>query len=276
MCEKCNRYNNCFYCFACNINLCEYCSKECENNFHESIGFQNLKDEIEYYKKGIKRIINENFIEPEKKETNGEKEQKSYEVIVEDKIIDDIFTETKIYSNDILSIRSILEKNYDNYFHFKNIKNCYLYLQNKYKNINEINILVKIEEKDINKKIYLLDNGYNEYNEYGYNKWVEHYNHDNLNELNKFNTELYINKRQYEYKKYFIPEKEGEYEIIIKFNIDLVDCSYMFVGCENIIDINFISLNTKNVTNMSHMFSWCESLNNLPDISKWDTKILLI
>ena len=23
---------------------------------------------------------------------------------------------------------------------------------------------------------------------------------------------------------------------------------------------------------MSGMFSWCESLNNLPDISKWDTK----
>ena len=86
MCEKCNRYNNCFYCFACNINLCEYCSKECENNFHESIGFQNLKDEIEYYKKGIKRIINENFIEPEKKEINGQKQQKSYEVIDEDKI----------------------------------------------------------------------------------------------------------------------------------------------------------------------------------------------
>ena len=23
---------------------------------------------------------------------------------------------------------------------------------------------------------------------------------------------------------------------------------------------------------MSGMFSWCKSLNNLPDISKWDTK----
>ena len=77
------------------------------------------------------------------------------------------------------------------------------------------------------------------------------------------NTELYINNNNYEYKKYFIPEKEGEYKIIIKFNIDLKDCSYMFVGCENIININFISFNTTNVTNMSMMFRGCSSLNNL-------------
>ena len=46
----------------------------------------------------------------------------------------------------------------------------------------------------------------------------------------------------------------------------------MFVGCENIININFISFNTENVTNMSYMFYYCSSLKNLPDISKWDTK----
>jgi len=50
-------------------------------------------------------------------------------------------------------IKNILEKNYDNYLHFKNIKNCY-------KNINEINILIKIEKEDLNKQIYFLDNGY--------------------------------------------------------------------------------------------------------------------
>jgi surface protein len=29
--------------------------------------------------------------------------------------------------------------------------------------------------------------------------------------------------------------------------------------------------NTKNVTNMSYMFSGCSSLEFLPDISKWNT-----
>ena len=46
----------------------------------------------------------------------------------------------------------------------------------------------------------------------------------------------------------------------------------MFTGCENIISINFISFNTKNINNMSYMFSGCKSLKNLPDISKWDTQ----
>ena len=114
--------------------------------------------------------------------------------------------------------------------------------------------------------VYFLDNGYRD------NNYKEYYEHDNLKELNEFNTELYINKKQYKYKKYFKPEKEGEYEIIIKFNIDLLDCSYMFVGCKNIIYINFESFNTKNIINMSHMFENCYNLRSLPDISKWDTK----
>ena len=42
--------------------------------------------------------------------------------------------------------------------------------------------------------------------------------HDNLKELNELNTELYINNKKYKYKKYFIPEKEGIYSILLKFN----------------------------------------------------------
>ena len=131
ICERCNKNNNCFYCHACKLNLCNICSENCKNNWDELIVLQKLKDEIEHCKKEIKRIIKENFIEPEKKETNGEKEQKSYKVIDEDKIIDDNFTKIKSYSNDILLIKNILEKNYDNYLYFKNIKNSYNYLQSK-------------------------------------------------------------------------------------------------------------------------------------------------
>ena len=133
----------------------------------------------------------------------------------------------------------------------------YKYEYNYY-NINEIDILIKIKKEDINKEIY----------------FVKH-NNNNLKELNELNTELNINNNNYEYKKYFIPDKEGDYKINIKFNIDLKDCSYMFAGCENIIDINFISFNTKSVTNMSEMFSDCSSLNNLEGISKWDTVFCL-
>ena len=49
--------------------------------------------------------------------------------------------------------------------------------------------------------------------------------------------------------------------------------SNMFCGCDSLNNLEDISnWNTKNVTNMSNMFYDCSSLNNLPDISKWDTK----
>ena len=114
--------------------------------------------------------------------------------------------------------------------------------------------------------------------------------------MNELNAEIYINNKREEYKKYFIPKEIGLYNILINFNINIEECSYMFAGCEKIIDINFINFNTKkftkmkcmfygcknlqkikfsfdtaNVTDMSSMFSDCESLNNLPDISKWNT-----
>jgi len=50
---------------------------------------------------------------------------------------------------------------------------------------NEIKILINIEQKDIGKNIYFLDNF-----EYEDNMGIKHY-HDNLKELNELNTEIY-------------------------------------------------------------------------------------
>ena len=90
-------------------------------------------------------------------------------------------------------------------------------------NQNEIDIFINIEDKDINKEIYFLDNNDNI--------------HNNLKELTELNTELYINDIKQQFKKYFIPDKEDIYRIKIKFNINLSDSSFMFAGCENIINI---------------------------------------
>ena len=59
-------------------------------------------------------------------------------------------------------------------------------------------------------------------------------NHDNLKELNELNTEIFINNKKYKYTKSFKSEKEGLYEIKIKFKIKLKDCSYMFHRCYNL------------------------------------------
>ena len=77
--------------------------------------------------------------------------------------------------------------NNPNYLEYKN--------NSLYKNINEINMLIKIEKEDINKRIYFLNYRYTD------NNLVKHHDHNNIKKLNKLNSKLYINKKQYEYKK---------------------------------------------------------------------------
>ena len=99
---------------------------------------------------------------------------------------------------------------------------------------NEIDILVKVEKKDINKEIYFLNKEYSDYNKNHYVKQNDYYN---LKELNEFNTELSINGKIYKYKKYFNPDKEGEYKIKLRFDFNLTNCAFMFNECINIIEL---------------------------------------
>jgi len=112
---------------------------------------------------------------------------------------------------------------------------------------NEINLLINIDKCEINKEIYFMD-------------YYDNY-HNNLKELNDSNTELYINNIKYKYNKYFIPKNEGKYNIKLKFNINIKDCSYMFANCVNIEKINLIDFNTENIINMQYMFYECNIKN---------------
>ena len=125
---------------------------------------------------------------------------------------------------------------------------------------NEIKLTLKIEKKNVNKQVFFLDN------------FIQgKHCHDNLKELNQLNTQIFINNIKYKYGKCYRPEKDGLYEIKIKFNIKIKDCSYMFYGCSNLINIDLSSFDTSNVNNMSHMFDKCYNLTNL-DLSSFDTK----
>ena len=123
---------------------------------------------------------------------------------------------------------------------------------------NEIHLLVNVSEKDINKEIYFLDN----IDYYDEEKQIKYY-HNLFNELNVFNLKIYINEKEYKFTKYFIPDKIGDYKIKIKFNINLINCSFMFYGCNNIIDINFNYFNSEQVNNMKGMFYECDCLKNI-------------
>ena len=131
---------------------------------------------------------------------------------------------------------------------------------------NEIEIELKIEKDDINKRIYFIDNI--DYIEDKSN--IKHY-HDNLKELNESNVDLYINNKKYKYEKYIEPKKEGIYKIKLILKTYIKDCSFMFGGCKNIININFKYFNTKNVINMRYMFTGCINLEIL-DLSPFNTK----
>ena len=135
----------------------------------------------------------------------------------------------------------------------KKIKNS----KNDIYECKKIDILMKINKNDINKDIYFLDKE----------------NKNSLfDELNNNKIELYINNIKNEYKKYFKLNKEGEYEIKLKFNYNLINCDYMFANCENIIKINFISFNTKYVKSMKYMFHRCINLKYINNLLIFDTR----
>ena len=154
-----------------------------------------------------------------------------------------------IFNSNTNKLIGIYQKNYKYYpkgiyfkylidkFKFKYNEN---FIINKDNYNNEINIVVSINKEDIGQKIYFLGNKY--------------FENDNLKELNETNTELNINKKKEKYTNYFLPDNEGIYDIDIKFNIDLLDWSYMFAGCENIIYINFILFNTRYIKYIKYMF----------------------
>ena len=130
---------------------------------------------------------------------------------------------------------------------------------------NEILIKLKVEQFDVDKEVYFLDNT-NESLEKNKNKV-----HTFLPELNENNTELFIDQEKKRFEKFFKPNKEGIYEIKLKFKTYSTDRSYMFYYCKNIIGIDFSSFKTNNVNNMKNMFCFCPNLTNL-DLSSFNTE----
>ena len=80
---------------------------------------------------------------------------------------------------------------------------------------NEIEFNIKLEQIDVNKTIYFLDNTNGKYNE---NDILIQHNHDNLKEMNESNITLFINGKQIPFKKSFILAKNGIYlmKLILK------------------------------------------------------------
>ena len=123
---------------------------------------------------------------------------------------------------------------------------------------NEIYLKIKILKKDINKKIYYVDNT-------NFSDWEtkKSHRHDFLKELNELNTRVFINNNEIKYNKYFIPKNDGIYDIRLVFSIKIKDCSFMFSDCGNILSVDLSNFDSSRVTHLDHMFYECYLLKSI-------------
>ena len=271
-CFKCKKNLNQYFCQNCNKNICgDICYNNCLSNNHILIDLQKELDKITYYMTKMKLIIEEHFILPKKKNVDDgiiKKTNNSFDENEDSKISENIIH----YPCDIILIEIIIEKNYLNYFHYKNIEECFNYLNAKL-NMGNNSIIEKnrtiIEEnsKDNNDYIlikYKIRTGEKKIKIFG-KKFLERY---------KNICKIIYGDKEYNLTEYF--EINNPKIIILEIKLiginNIEDTSCMFCGCHSLISLPIISnWNTYNIINMNKMFCDCYSLINLPDISKWNT-----
>ena len=291
------------YCFSCKKNLCSFCiGKHKEHNiinfskfnmeiYKELIekiqtinelidsiidSLQKFKDNLVVYMK-INEKLNENLLKMNLNYENLKSMKNLTEMSFLKKDIEQILNTNDINKKfqKIMSIYDIMNGKTNNIANtdYDDDKIAEVQIKKRFINSNEINIKIKIEQSDVNKNIYFLDNTQESDNKNGYyeNGILVKHNHDNLSEMRESNTILIIDGESVPFKKFFIPTKSGIYSIKLLFKNKLYNCEYMFCKCKNIIDIDFSKFNTENVTDMQRMFHKCKGLKLL-DLQYFNTK----
>ena len=314
-CDKCknknksNTFNNEFYiCYECKMNLCPLC-KSIHDKTHSIINYDNKNYICNKHNEIFLRYCEDCNIDLCLSCTNEHKNHKI--VLYEDKIIDikklrkkmnefkDVINKFKLNLEEIMNKFKKIMKNMDILY---NINNDILskYEKNKnrnYKLLSNLNFMDKYIEKEIKNIKYEYDYG-NNLNKLLYlytemtdkNEEIEIiYKPDEDNEEkvrifgeafvnnNKKNCKIIYNNKEYPLKEYLNNiDKEynnkDEIKIKLKGINNITNMSYMFSECEALSSLPDISKwNTSNVNDMSNIFNGCEVLSSLPDISKWNT-----
>ena len=290
-CDKCkskpklNTFNNDFFiCYECKMNLCQLC-KSIHDNTHSIINYDN--------KNYICNKHNETFVKYCKKCKidlcfSCLNEHKNHKLIsYKDRLIDIKELRNKMnnlnmvinkFKMNLEEIINKFKKLQDNLELYSNINNNIInnYELNKNRNFSLL-ISLKNISNDIDNEIKKLKIGY----KYGYNlnKLLYLYN-----EINDINLETEINYKTFKKNKNVKKEKLRIFgSKFVKNNID--NCKIIYKNkeydlCKYLDDIDdnynyndMITIKLKgsnNITDMSYMFSQCESLYSLPDISKWN------
>ena len=267
-------------------NICIECLKEHKN--HKDINYRDLINNFDNnseYKNNINILINNinNIIKrfQEIKENMIIYYYKSNNIInnidnINYKILQNI-NEFNNYNNKILKDINLIINDNDFNNKFKNIINlCEIKNNNKINNeininkinnnsINNNNIIIgqiEIKDEDVNKDIRII-------NSFEECKKIKKFPDDKYEYLLKNEEEIKknciikIEGTIIPFNYFYNFNKTGKYTIEYSFLSNVTKTSYMFFGCENLININLSNFKSQNVNNMRSMFSNCKSLKNI-------------
>ena len=305
-CDQCGNnkkeiYNNrLFKCFSCNLNLCPLC-KSSKHKDHIIIDYElkdyfcNMHGEryISYCKK-----CNKNLCDLCERDHNGHNYDSLNKLIIDNNTnelkikIDNLKNEIKgiitklnkildnfeIYYNindNIFKNDNMKNKNYER---IMNINNICKYNENIIKEINDILKEKKIENKmkyiyDIYNKMITKNEIIIKY-EIGKEDKIKIFG-DMFVEKNKNNYQMIINDKDYELNSFYNLNNNNEENGILEIKLRQIkkvnSMSCMFEGCISLSQITNISKwNINYVTDLENMFSQCNKLSSLPDISNND------
>ena len=280
-CKICQNSDNVYFCEVCNKNLCDDCYFECKTRFidHNLIDLSEEINRISKFKNNIREILDKLFPLSEQKINNNNeiiKKTKNYNSLNEYEMNSEI---EKPIENDLLLIKAIIDKDYKNYFHYKNIEDCYNYLQKKIANNPISENLNNQNDLETEKNEMDIEEDSEDDNNYIAIKYkIKNEKQKKIRIFGKYFSNRYNNKcyimygnNTYELTEYFDLStiKVNDNLEIKLFGINKIEnASYMFSECSSLQDIS--QWNTNNVTNFGWMFYNCSSLEFLPDISQWN------
>ena len=133
-------------------------------------------------------------------------------------------------------------------------------------NTSYINAEIYIKEKDINKKIRIINSYENVQRE------LKSYEIDEQkNEKKIKKCKIKIDGESIPFCYFYRFNESGKYHIQYSFSIKLTNINYMFYRCCSLTNIDLSNFNTQNVECMSDMFHGCSSLTNI-DLSNFNTQ----
>ena len=277
-----HKTNFCCYCLDCNSNICSDCKESHSKQSHKILEYKDFE------------IKNINQL---KKEVDGQKKQLDECITNIREKFNDMIDYIESYINSYILIEYSMINNYidglRNFQLLRNLNNGELFENTLLKKLKEINkeINEKDEDKDktkyeslieiynkiksdrtkkisINKKnlnylgknqIIKINYKINEKNQE--NKYVKLFDEIFVkNNKDKFSS-VKINNRKIKELKAYYRYLEDDKELALELEEDkkekIVDMSYMFNNCKNLVYFDFSGFETKNIISMEAMFQLC-------------------